>query len=69
MSLLGLILSFLFIPRSSEVENPKLAEPRPRTRQEILQTINPMHVFRQFVYPKVIIAVCIIYLMVGGMLT
>ncbi|KAL4731093.1 hypothetical protein ACLX1H_000053 [Fusarium chlamydosporum] len=56
MSLLGLILSFLFIPRSSEVENPKLAEPRPRTRQEILQTINPMHVFRQFVYPKVIIA-------------
>ncbi|CEI61269.1 unnamed protein product [Fusarium venenatum] len=56
MSLFGLILSVLFIPRASEVENPKLAEPRPRTRREIVQTFNPMHVLCQYSYPKVIIA-------------
>jgi predicted MFS family arabinose efflux permease len=58
MSLFGLTLSFLFIPRASEVENPKLAQPtRPQTTKEILQTFNPKHVFCQFVYPKVILAV------------
>ncbi|KAF0642659.1 hypothetical protein FPSE5266_05568 [Fusarium pseudograminearum] len=56
MSLLGLILSLLFIPRSREVENPKLAEPRPRTRKEIVQAFNPMRVFSQYAYPKVIVA-------------
>ncbi|KAF5231184.1 hypothetical protein FANTH_13504 [Fusarium anthophilum] len=57
MCLFGLILSLLFIPKASEVENPKLAETiRPRTAQEILRTFNPMHVFCQFKYPKVILA-------------
>ncbi|KAM0217090.1 hypothetical protein ACHAQD_007580 [Fusarium lateritium] len=57
MSLFGLVLSFLFIPRASEVENPKLAQPaRPRTTKKIVQTFNPRHVFCQFVYPKVILA-------------
>ncbi|KAF4970565.1 hypothetical protein FSARC_2430 [Fusarium sarcochroum] len=57
MSLFGLVLSFLFIPRASEVGNPKLAEAtRPRTSKEIVQTFNPMHVFCQFVYPKVMLA-------------
>jgi MFS family permease len=60
MSLFGLTLSFLFIPRASEVENPKLALPtRPQTTKEILQTFNPKHVFCQFVYPKVILAVSV----------
>ncbi|KAI1009989.1 hypothetical protein LB503_011534 [Fusarium chuoi] len=57
MCLFGLILSLLFIPKASEVENPKLAETtRPRTAKEILRTFNPMHVFCQFKYPKVILA-------------
>ncbi|KAM0344759.1 hypothetical protein ACHAPU_007132 [Fusarium lateritium] len=57
MSLFGLTLSFFFIPRASEVENPKLAQAaRPRTPKEILHTFNPMHVFCQFAYPKVILA-------------
>ncbi|KAH7185207.1 acyl transferase/acyl hydrolase/lysophospholipase [Fusarium flagelliforme] len=56
MCLFGFILSFLFIPRASEVENPKLIQPRPRTKDEVLQTFNPMHVFCQFAYPKVILA-------------
>ncbi|KAF5025162.1 hypothetical protein F66182_2738 [Fusarium sp. NRRL 66182] len=57
MSLFGLILSFLFIPRASEIENPKLADAsRPNTRREIIQTFNPKHVFCQFVYPKVLLA-------------
>ncbi|KAF4446754.1 hypothetical protein F53441_9688 [Fusarium austroafricanum] len=57
MCLFGLTLSYFFIPRASEIENPKLAEAtRPRTGKEILQTFNPMHVFNQFVYPKVILA-------------
>ncbi|KAF4336761.1 major facilitator superfamily transporter [Fusarium beomiforme] len=57
MCLFGLILSLLFIPKASEVQNPKLAEAtRPRTLKEIIQTFNPMHVFCQFKYPKVILA-------------
>ncbi|KAF5538966.1 major facilitator superfamily transporter [Fusarium phyllophilum] len=57
MCLFGLILSLLFIPKASEVESPKLAETtRPRTAKEILRTFNPMHVFCQFKYPKVILA-------------
>ncbi|VZH92380.1 unnamed protein product [Fusarium fujikuroi] len=57
MCLFGLILSLLFIPKASEVENPKLAETRrPRTAKDILRTFNPMHVFCQFKYPKVILA-------------
>ncbi|KAM0084035.1 hypothetical protein ACKRZS_003756 [Fusarium odoratissimum] len=57
MCLFGLILSLLFIPKASEVENPKLAETtHPRTAKEILRTFNPMHVFCQFKYPKVIFA-------------
>ncbi|KAF4496954.1 MFS transporter [Fusarium agapanthi] len=57
MCLFGLILSLLFIPKASEVENPKLTETiRPRTAKEILRTFNPMHVFCQFKYPKVILA-------------
>ena len=60
MCLFGFILSFLFIPRASEVENLKLIQPRPRTKDEIFQTFNPMHVFCQFAYPKVILAVCML---------
>ncbi|KAM5362798.1 hypothetical protein ACJZ2D_012330 [Fusarium nematophilum] len=57
MSLFGLILAFFFIPRASEVENPKAVEAtRPKTRQEIIQAFNPMHVFIQFTYPRVILA-------------
>ncbi|KAF4980539.1 hypothetical protein FZEAL_3474 [Fusarium zealandicum] len=56
MCLFGLILAFFFIPRASEVEDPKVAEAiRPRTREEILQALNPMNVFCQFRYPRVLL--------------
>ncbi|KAJ4328592.1 hypothetical protein N0V84_000951 [Fusarium piperis] len=57
MSCLGLVLTFFFIPRASEVGNPKTAEAiRPKTRVDMIRTFNPMHVFRQFKYPKVLLA-------------
>ncbi|KAI8682071.1 hypothetical protein NCS55_00461400 [Fusarium keratoplasticum] len=57
MSCFGLILTFFFIPRASEVGNPKTAEAiRPKTREDMIRTFNPMIVFRQFKYPKVLLA-------------
>ncbi|RSL47279.1 hypothetical protein CEP53_009998 [Fusarium sp. AF-6] len=57
MSCFGLVLTFFFIPRASEVGNPKTAEAiRPKTRGDMIRTFNPMIVFRQFKYPKVLLA-------------
>ncbi|KAF4991460.1 hypothetical protein FDECE_14030 [Fusarium decemcellulare] len=57
MSVFGLVLAFFFIPSSSEVGNPKTAEATvPKTRRAIIQAFNPMHVFRQFAYPRVLLA-------------
>lgn len=54
----GLILAFLFIPRASEIENPKAAEATPpRGKRDVLEAFNPMHVFVQFTYPRVLLAV------------
>ncbi|KAF4472185.1 MFS transporter [Fusarium albosuccineum] len=57
MSVFGLVLAFFFIPSSREVGNPKTAEATvPKTRRAIIQAFNPMHVFRQFAYPRVLLA-------------
>lgn len=58
MSLVGLILAFLFVPTASEVCNPKMIDAVPiKTKREALAAFNPMHVFRQFMYPRVLLAV------------
>lgn len=57
MSLLGLTLAFFFIPKASEIENPKATEAtRPKGKEEILQAFNPMNVFIQFTYPRILLA-------------
>ncbi|KAK7429420.1 hypothetical protein QQZ08_004012 [Neonectria magnoliae] len=57
MSMLGLILAFLFVPRASEIGNPKVVEATPpRTREEITGAFNPMNVFCQFAYPRILLA-------------
>ncbi|KAI5455982.1 major facilitator superfamily domain-containing protein [Mariannaea sp. PMI_226] len=57
MSMLGLILAFLFIPRSSEVENPKTAEAtQPKGLRDIFEAFNPMNVFIQFSYLRILLA-------------
>ncbi|KPM39745.1 hypothetical protein AK830_g6835 [Neonectria ditissima] len=57
MSMLGLILAFLFVPRASEIGNPKAIEATPpRTRKEMARAFNPMNVFCQFAYPRILLA-------------
>jgi predicted MFS family arabinose efflux permease len=58
MTLLGLTLAFFFIPKASEIENPKVTQTvRPKGKKEILQAFNPMNVFIQFTYPRILLAV------------
>lgn len=58
MCCFGSVLTFFFIPRASEVGNHKTAEAiRPKTQAEMIRAFNPMHVFRQFKHPKVLLAV------------
>ncbi|CAM1501484.1 Fc.00g034680.m01.CDS01 [Cosmosporella sp. VM-42] len=57
MALFGLILAFFFVPRASEIGNPKAVDTAPmETKKEVLRAFNPMHVFRQFKYPRVLLA-------------
>lgn len=62
MSLFGLGLAFFFIPKASEIAKPKtlddVDEAPPRTLRDILRVFNPLIVFRQFMYPRVLLAVC-----------
>ncbi|KAF7561860.1 hypothetical protein G7046_g2288 [Stylonectria norvegica] len=57
MALFGLILAFFFIPKASEVENPKAVDAvHPRTSKDVIDAFNPIHVLRQFKYPRVLLA-------------
>ena len=58
MSLVGLVLAFFFVPRTSEICNPKFVDAASvKTKEEILAAFNPMHVFRQFTYPRILLSV------------
>ncbi|KAF7554355.1 hypothetical protein G7Z17_g2951 [Cylindrodendrum hubeiense] len=57
MSMIGLILTYFFVPRASEIGNPKAVEATPpTTRKEIIGAFNPMNVFCQFAYPRILLA-------------
>ncbi|KAH7126140.1 major facilitator superfamily domain-containing protein [Dactylonectria macrodidyma] len=57
MSLVGLILAFFFVPRAREIENPKAIEATPpKSKKEMLEAFNPMNVFCQFTYPRILLA-------------
>lgn len=57
MSMVGLILAYFFVPRASEIGNPKTIETPPQTKKEIIGAFNPMVVFCQFTYPRILLAV------------
>lgn len=56
MSMVGLILAYFFVPRASEIGNPKTIETPPQTKKEIIGAFNPMVVFCQFTYPRILLA-------------
>lgn len=56
MTLLGLILSLLFVPSIQE-KNRSSSKPKFCT---VISMFNPLHIFRQFIYPNVFLAVSII---------
>ncbi|KAH6973124.1 major facilitator superfamily domain-containing protein [Ilyonectria sp. MPI-CAGE-AT-0026] len=56
MSMVGLILAYFFVPRASEIGNPKTIETPPQTKKEIIGVFNPMVVFCQFTYPRILLA-------------
>lgn len=53
MTLLGLILSLLFVPNLQA----KSAKKEPRNIAFILSMFNPLRIFRPFVYPNVFLCV------------
>lgn len=58
MACLGMALAFFFVPRTSELSNIQEQEkPKKLTRQEIIQTFNPIHVFRLWKYPSILLTV------------
>lgn len=58
MSLLGLILAFFFIPADAEIGNQKIVDAAPvKSKKEMLSLFNPIHVFVQYKYPRVFLAV------------
>lgn len=58
MSLLGLVIAFFFIPKASEIENPKATEATPPMgKKDMIEAFNPMNVFVQFTYPRILLAV------------
>ena len=58
MTLLGLILSLLFVPSVQE-KNLVIGSGQPLKISTVLKMFNPLRIFRQFRYPNVFIAVSI----------
>lgn len=58
MTLLGLILSLLFVP---SIQEKKRDFEKPLKFCTVMGMFNPMRVFRHFVYPNVFFAVSIIF--------
>lgn len=62
MTMFGLVLAFFFVPREAEIGNPKMVDSdRVSTKKGIVQAFNPMNVFRQFLYGRVILSVRILF--------
>ena len=59
MTLLGLILSLLFVPSIQE-KNRVIGSDQPLNLSTIMSMFNPLRIFRQFVYPNVFLAVSIL---------
>lgn len=58
MTLLGLILSLLFVPSVQE-KNLVIGSGQPWKISTVFKMFNPFRIFRQFIYPNVFIAVSI----------
>jgi hypothetical protein len=56
MTLLGLILSLLFVPSIQE-KNRVIGSNQPWKLCTVISMFNPLRIFRQFVYPNVFLAV------------
>ncbi|KAF7121767.1 hypothetical protein CNMCM5793_009320 [Aspergillus hiratsukae] len=61
MAGLGLVLSLLFVPeiQKREGEGKGEGERRPSSVREVLVVFNPVRIFRQWLYPNVLLCVCI----------
>lgn len=57
MTLLGLVLSLLFVP---SVQEKSRDSDKPLKLCTVISMFNPMRIFRRFVYPNVFLAVSII---------
>lgn len=60
MAGLGLVLSLLFVPEieKREGEGEGKGKRRPSSVREILAMFNPVRIFRQWLYPNVLLCVC-----------
>lgn len=56
MTLLGLILSLLFVPSVQE-KNLVIGSGQPWKLSTVLKMFNPLRIFRQFIFPNVFLAV------------
>lgn len=57
MTLLGLVLSLLFVP---SIQEKNRDSNEPRKLRTVISMFNPMRIFRQFVYPNIFLAVSIL---------
>lgn len=58
MSFVGVILTFFFIPRAQEIQNPKLdGRPSMESKADFFRILNPMHVIRQLKHPRILLSV------------
>lgn len=63
MALIGLVLAFFLVPKKSELSNLQYDEkPKHRSKEAILAAFNPIHVFRLFKFPSILLAVSTICL-------